>query len=241
MNLVHERIMKKPVFVIKFGPPASGKSTIVSKCFPLLTHKSIGINDYVERNTGFVQNSLRLARQTPGFSEKLAAGNANLAKKGIDVYMTYRKLYSKQHNQDLHNTVLMKQNVSFETTGISGFPDWLWDKYPGIHQYQVVLLFPIVPAAVAYKRYIQRAKTMVKNGQGFRFGSTYTQFLQMYIQIYLNFLDDFKAFTKRHKNVKVFLVDETQERVCKQPTQAGIQRLYMEMFHANQQLRIQSP
>lgn len=98
MNLVHERIVKKPVFVIKFGPPASGKSTIVSKCFPLLAHKSIGINDYVERNTGFVQNSLRLARQTPGFSGKLAAGNANLAKKGIDVYMTYRKLYSKQHN-----------------------------------------------------------------------------------------------------------------------------------------------
>jgi hypothetical protein len=228
--------MKKPTFVIKFGPPASGKSTVISKCMSFHVNRVIGINDYIEKDPGFKRNSMRLARQTPMFANKLSRGNANLAKRGKEVYMTYRQRYSRQHNKDMRDAIQLRQNISFETTGISGFPDWLWDVFPELNEYQVIVLFPVLPASVAYKRYIQRAKKMVNEGIGFRFGSTYKQFIDMYIKIYVRFLEEHQAFLARRSNVSMFIVYDTPDKSvrCKRPDRKGLERVMIELQNAMQ-------
>lgn len=188
---------KRPVFVIKFGPPASGKSTVDRECGVHKIDTHVGINDYVERNKGFVEESMSLARSTN------ARFDNKLAKRGFDVYQKYRRLYDNQHDHDLKRAVQQRQNVSFETTGTGGFPNWLWT-HLDLSAYDVVLMFPVVPAATAYQRYVQRAKRMLADKKGVRFGSTYPQFLAQYIKIYENFLNGYTSFVAKH-NVKVYV------------------------------------
>ena len=178
-----------PVLVIKFGPPASGKSTVARDCRVRKIDTHIGINDYVERNKGFVRESLAVG---------IKNNNANVAKRGFDVYQKYRRLYDEKHDEDLRRAVQRRQNVSFETTGTGGFPHWLWT-HLDLSAYDVVLLFPVVSAPTAYQRYVQRAKRMAAEKKGVRFGSTYAQFLKQYIKIYENFLNGYQDFTKKAK------------------------------------------
>lgn len=201
-------------FVIKYGPPASGKSQILQKCLPQLVHKpirEISINDYVEKNQRFIQKSNAIAKQKGVTQQNMktltnAVLNETFVQSLMNVYANVRGTKNKLHNINL-NSALQKQQpvITFETAGRSGLMrsiGWL-TKLQGMENYKMILIFPVVPVDVAWERYVRRAFDMFSRGQGIRLGSTQKQFYGQYINTYNNFLQEIKTLHKTYPNIEV--------------------------------------
>lgn len=205
---------RKPVFVIKWGPPASGKGSaavkkaIESLGYPMETYVNFNIDDVVEATKYFIEESNRRAR-------KYLANvnvNANNVNKVVDALNTikqnnavaigkpYRQIrngigssgkrLSNKLDIFLQQAISLRKNITFETTGIGGFPDWIFTN-KGLNKtnYDIHIVFPLVPFNVTWERYRRRAALMLRSGKGFRFASWKEEALSQYRKSYDKFLD----------------------------------------------------
>lgn len=208
----------RPNFVIKWGPPASGKgsadvkSAIESLGQPLSSYIQIGIDDLVESVKYFKNESTNRARKI--FTNR---GNVNLtnensivkflnkiteenAKKLGNVYLGIRNTpgsngskLSNKLNSILEQSIKLGKNITFESTGIGGWPSWLFtNRGLKAHNYNVHIVFPLAPFELTWQRYRQRAAYQFLRGKGIRFASTKRSARSQYIESYNQFENLFR-------------------------------------------------
>jgi hypothetical protein len=211
----------KPNFIIKWGPPASGKGsqavkdTIASMGWPLDTYVNFNIDDAVQATELFKRESTRRAqeylnkvRNDPnkknlnlttinGIVNALNTINSNSALKIGKAYTNIRngvgtngrKLGAKM-DAFLQQAIELRKNITFETTGMGGFPEWLFSQ-KGLSDtnYNIHIIFPIVSFETSWARYRRRAAEMlIRNRAGFRFASWKDEARKQYRKSYDKFL-----------------------------------------------------
>lgn len=204
----------KPVFVIKWGPPASGKGSVAVKDFikslgyPLDTYVNFNIDDVIEATNYFIEESnrrarnyLKIANPTPNNENKIVAAlNKINFNNSIRLGKTYTNIrnglgssgtkLSNKLNIFLQQAIELRKNITFETTGMGGFPDWLFtERGLSATNYDIHIVFPLVPFEVTWERYRRRAAKMLIAKKGFRFASWRDGAIKQYRQSYDKFLD----------------------------------------------------
>jgi len=194
-----------PKFIIKYGPPASGKGSgpvrgvIESLGDPISSYININVDDAVESTQVFKNRSRALVNRllvkpnSPDFNTFLNKASVNQVAAFSKAYTNVRfskntrgmDIGAKMDNL-LKQALQAKKNVTFETTGGGGFPSWIWDWLgPLLSGYKIVVIFPTVPFEETWRRYKMRPTQAYKNGGGFRFGSTKSQLRKVYRDSYL--------------------------------------------------------
>lgn len=170
---------KTPIFVLKYGPPASGKGSkhvkdvIESFGDDIDTYVHFNVDDMVEGERRFKNNTTALVPTLFGpendankvlneVTEKNVKPFSNVylgIKKNLDVKTKITKLKDR--------AIEIRMNITYEMTGSSGWPSWTSDIS---RVYKVKVVFPVVHFEVLWSRYKKRAIKMYKEGKGFRFG-----------------------------------------------------------------------
>jgi hypothetical protein len=199
----------KPKFIIKYGPPASGKGSAMVRSIieklgdPLNSYININVDDAVEA-TNLFKNKSRALVNNLAVKPNSKDFNAFLNKASIKEVEKFSKAYTdirfgknskgvdigmKMDNL-LQQAVAAHKNVTFETTGGNGFPSWIWSWLKSnLKDYQIVLIFPTVPFQETWRRYKSRPTKNYMAGGGFRFASTKQQLRQTYRSSYLYMSD----------------------------------------------------
>lgn len=216
----------KPLFVIKYGPAASGKSSLpVRKWFQSVKVQyedvlHINIDDIVE-SVGFFRTKSRQVAAKVFSSKNLTKLTANEIDPLSSVYTSVRTTknskglsLTNKFDRLLLHALQSKVHVSIETTGSMSWPQWLfqgeyrkWLKF-----YRVVVIFPLVPVDVGYRRYVQRAKRMYYNNasSGVRLGLTRDQYKKTYDASYKHFQDAMKDTKQTAMIDGVYLLADEQ-------------------------------
>jgi len=224
----------KPNFIIKWGPPASGKTqglkaTIEQLGAPLNSYINFSVDDPIEAATYFRNATLRIAN---GYFNNVNKNENSIVKKlnGITNKNaeTFRRVYGdvrKTRNNNGRtfgnklNTMILaamerRVNITFETTGSSdnvwgvpAWPGWLWTKFPQLSSvYNVIILFPMVPFETTWDRYRRRAAQMYLKRDGFRFAASKRQLFNLYFTSYVNFTRNMSSIVKMDKVSRVIVV-----------------------------------
>jgi hypothetical protein len=195
----------QPKFIIKYGPPASGKgsgavrSVIENLGDPISSYININVDDAVEATQAFTNRSRALVNRllvkpnSPDFNKFLNRAPVNQVAAFAKVYTDVRfskntkglDIGAKMDNL-LQQSLKARKNITFETTGGGGFPSWIWSWLgPLLKGYKIVVVFPTVPFEETWRRYKMRPVQAYKNGKGFRFASTKAQVRKLYRDSYL--------------------------------------------------------
>lgn len=225
----------RPVFIIKYGPPASGKSSqpminvIKSFGYELNTYIHVNVDDVVESIKIFQNesmkifqkrlNSNKLKKDQITITKKLNNVSNNNAKMLLTPYVTTRYnsrlKIEKQIDELMKDAIMARKNISFETTGSTGFPFWIFNVLqPGINKYQIKILFPLVDCSEGWRRYKTRAVKSYLKKKWVRFGLSRRQYTEHYIKSYRNFLEGKIGMNSgRHglvaRNPKYFVVSRS--------------------------------
>lgn len=203
----------KPNFVIKWGPPASGKGSqavkdvIASLGWPLDTYVNFNIDDVVEATNYFKEESNRRARNylarvgvvnIQNENKVVAALNTIKQNNALILGKPYSQIrngvgqsgkLSTKLNTFLENAISLRKNITFETTGMGGFPNWLFtERGLSNKNYDIHIVFPLVPFNVTWERYRRRAAQMLARGKGFRFASWKDEAIKQYQKSYDKFI-----------------------------------------------------
>lgn len=226
---------KKPIFIIKWGPPASGKSSppiknkILEFGYDLNSYLHLNIDDLVESTSAFQKSSSNLMRNKiknvmdKGAIEKfLNNANSESVAEFAKTYTNVRFTKNKNgkhlgHKMDnlLEQALQNKVNITFETTGAgrpgnnigTGWPEWLWKYFPSIENYQVIIIFPVVDFETTWKRYKGRAANMYIAKRGVRFASTRNDLQENYKISYRNFLHAYEKNVMNGKVERIIVVE----------------------------------
>jgi hypothetical protein len=195
----------QPKFIIKYGPPASGKgsgavrSVIESLGDPVSSYININVDDAVEATKAFrnrsraLVNRLTVKPNSPDFNAFLNRASTNEVAEFAKVYTSIRfsknskglDIGAKMDNL-LTQALKAHKNITFETTGGNGFPTWIANWLGTLLKgYKIVVIFPTVPFEETWRRYKLRPTQVYKNGGGFRFASTKSQVRKIYRDSYL--------------------------------------------------------
>jgi hypothetical protein len=197
---------RNPKFIIKYGPPASGKGSDAVKSLikdlgdPLNTYININVDDAVESTEMFTRTSRDLVKNIKNIKNLETFLNDATPEEVSRLAKTYtnirfgkntkgRTIGNKMDNL-LTQALQAKKNVTFETTGGVGFPIWL-RKSPFkelLEGYQIIIIFPLVPFEETWRRYKMRPIEVYRKGGGFRFASTKSELHKVYINSYNNFI-----------------------------------------------------
>jgi len=215
---MHRPGSRRPKLVIKWGPPASGKGspamtrTIEAEGDPITSYININVDAAVESTLAFRNESRQLfekwvGTKFPGRSIR-SISNAEIVNKLGEIMRrnaeklgipygrvrttaniwTGKPIGNKQ-DELLGIAIKNKKNITFETTGQAGWPDWLFVKYPALKtDYKVIVIFPMVPFTTAWKRYRGRPLASYRKGEGFRFASNRSTLRETYMACYEQFI-----------------------------------------------------
>jgi hypothetical protein len=200
------RATGKPIFVIKYGPPASGKGSgavrqiIENLGQPLRSYMNFNVDDVVESTQYFNKTSRDLVNNLL-VRPNSANFNKFLNKASVDEVAKFSKVYtdvrfaknSSGRNIGAKMDDLLKRavekgvNITFETTGGGSFPSWIWGwLQKDLKKYKIVIVFPTVPFNEIWRRYKMRPTQQYLRGGGFRFASTKAQVRKVYRDSYLH-------------------------------------------------------
>tara|TARA_Y100000389_G_scaffold129703_1_gene127170 strand:+ start:1442 stop:2167 length:726 start_codon:yes stop_codon:yes gene_type:complete len=169
-----------PIFVLKYGPPASGKGSkqvrdvIESFGFDIDTYVHFNVDDIVEGERRFVNNTMVVVPTLFGPKNDANKILDEVTEKNVkpfsNVYLGIKKnLNVKAKITRLKDLAIEKRlNITYEMTGSSGWPTWTSDI--SRKGYKVKVLFPVIHFEDLWSRYKKRAIKMYKEGKGFRFG-----------------------------------------------------------------------
>lgn len=146
----------RPVFMITYGPPASGKSSALNLvCEDLgVDPKSVVgvlIDDVVERTPGYLETSREVWDR---YQDK---DDPQLTKELGDVYFDYRKTFGILGETVLNTAIARRNNIAWETTGAN--IDWTVKTIneAKLQGYLVVLIYPFVFLDDLKKRAVLRS------------------------------------------------------------------------------------
>jgi hypothetical protein len=163
----------RPIFLIKYGPPGSGKSSadklIETFGVPIDQYVNIALDDMVTSVRSYRRNTQKLYKRYTNegkpFNTNFYAGiNTAFAKAkntknalGLSIDEKRKLLFQK--------SIDLGKNIIFETTGSSSKPgvDYLaefLDAVPPI--YQVILIYPVVKADILQGRVRGRAEAQLR-------------------------------------------------------------------------------
>ena len=200
----------QPKLVIKYGPPASGKSSInhiVEQVGgdPVNSYININVDDAVESTEYFKRRSRIMIQRLVGNrnpTEQMLrnflnhATNKEISKLG-KVYTNVRgtKNLSGSKISDKIDGLIQKaveagKNIMFETTGSNAFPNWLF-QYIQNSNYKAFIVFPMAPFQLTWQRYKNRPVRNYLTGGGFRFASSKSNLAQTYRLSYNHFINAF--------------------------------------------------
>lgn len=163
----------RPIFLIKYGPPGSGKSSADK----LITSFGVPMSDYVNIALDDMVTSVRSYRRTTKkLHNRYKAENRNF---NAEFYAGINKAFANAKNAPnalglsidakrkllLQKSIDLGKNIIFETTGSSSKPgeDYLaefLDAVPPI--YQVILIYPVVRPDILKERVQVRATEQLK-------------------------------------------------------------------------------
>jgi hypothetical protein len=222
----------QPNFILKWGPPASGKgSHAVAEAIealgqPMSSYIKIGIDDLVESTTYFKKESLHRAQNVfnaaRGTKRQVNSTNTNSIIKFLNkipennalkiggVYTGIRETVgsngaklSNKLNDALKEAIKQRKNITFETTGMTGWPLWLFDPESPFglkaYNYNIHIVFPLVPFLITWRRYRQRAAYQFRAGKGIRFAASRGTLRQQYVASYREFENLFRK--ARNNNI----------------------------------------
>lgn len=216
----------KPILIIKYGPPASGKGSagvrqvIESFNYPSSSYININVDDVVESIKKFKNNSrkvlnnkgLTTAEQINNLLNKATNENAKrFSKAYVNTRFNKNLSIPKQMDLLLQNAVNARKNITFETTGATGFPFWLFKYINGLEKYDIRIIFPLVECSEGWRRYKKRPTNSYLRGNVFRFGVSKRAYAEGYIKSYNEFLKAENILKKDRKfsgKVKSIVVDQ---------------------------------
>ena len=224
----------KRKFIIKWGPPASGKGSSLVKAAiarlgdPMSSYWQFGIDDAVEFTNYFKTVSQALAKERFGNLNNINKMMNSLNGITNEAAMAFGKPYtnvriavnangkvlSNKLNFMIKAAILANENITFETTGtlpgVTGaprnietpWPTWIWRNSANsfFSNYNLIIVFPMVPFKETWRRYRMRAISSYKRGEGFRFASSKNQLRNSYQQSYTTF---FRNLTNAEKMARV--------------------------------------
>jgi len=139
---------RRPIFYIKYGPPASGKGSIMAKAIAKdgLTEQSlitVEVDSIIESNPGYIKQRTELMNNSD------TDGKSAL-------YWKYRGEADVISDQILNEALLGDFDIAWETTG--GTIAWTIREIKRIQKqgYDVTLVYPLVPADVLVQRSLDR-------------------------------------------------------------------------------------
>lgn len=223
----------KPNFIIKWGPPASGKTQslkglIAQLGSPLNSYINFSVDDPIEKASYFRNQSLRIANN---YFKNLTKNENTLVQKLNRVTNAntepFKRVYSRVRyaannkgrsfgnklNDLLFDAIDKRLNITFETTGssksvwdIPAWPGWIWTKYPNLSSiYNVVIMFPLAPFETTWERYRRRAVQMYLKREGFRFAASKRQLLDAYLTSYMGFIRNLSSVQRMAKVSRVIV------------------------------------
>lgn len=229
----------KPNFIIKWGPPASGKTVSLSAVISSLgqnknSYINFSVDDPVEASNYFKRESLRLANNYLTGTNKTENAIVSKLNKIINknvkpfanVYSRVRlagnnngRSFGNKLDIMLDDAIKARRNITFETTGssrsvsnIPAWPGWIFAKHPNLASiYNVILVFPLVPFETTWDRYRRRATKMYLARNGFRFAATKKQLFNSYLTSYVNFTRNLNSAAKMSRIKKVIVVPHKGE------------------------------
>lgn len=186
-----ETKIKHSYFIIKYGPPASGKNFIVSDLqerLSIRTYIDIDVDSYVKH---LVTESMK-----------------DTINDVIDqqTYWSFRKQADTISDAVLHNALEKGDHIMWETTGNS--VEWTIDNVIPLvrkHQYQIVLAFPFSTLTTMQKRCKSRAQAAIctKRYLGNIKSNSDENFVKLYeycdyVYIYFNDDDELKLIFEKN-------------------------------------------
>eukprot|EP00457_Paulinella_chromatophora_P003708 gb/GEZN01003716.1/.p1 GENE.gb/GEZN01003716.1/~~gb/GEZN01003716.1/.p1 ORF type:complete len:569 (+),score=49.06 gb/GEZN01003716.1/:84-1790(+) len=174
---------RKPILLITYGPPGSGKSTVVKS---FLSHESLPpqeawIDCNIDRLISSYDKAVPVLQQlTLDQCQRCHVGNEHeldsdlgdechpaiekwLHARANEVYLEAYPRLSRVNDQLIETGFELRKNILFETTasrqaGLVGLGGLLWATSAAKkHGYKVVLIYPVVNADYLYKRIKTRA------------------------------------------------------------------------------------
>ena len=143
-----------PSFIIKYGPPGSGKSTITSD---LIRKLKIPKNTLVDVNVDDIIHSNKK------FEEDIA--KASSASERQSIYQKYRKPADVISDTLLNTCLINKYNISWETTGNT--ISWTVREIDRIRKngYNIILIYPYTTNRNIFERIKKRSQVSANNAQ----------------------------------------------------------------------------
>lgn len=222
---VNNKNRPKPIFIIKYGPPASGKGSkqtldVIRSIAPLESFVNINIDDVIESMPYFKNKSREIVQTYLSKKKLLGAKNINFKNHNFkrNVLISISKLYMglrKTGNPTINNkldTVLtsslqQRRNIIIETTGGYGFPLWIFNNLGKLLEpYTVYLVFPLVQFKLLLNRYRKRPVNSYIRGGPFRMTSNAKNLKNQYITSYKEFIK-YTNFLK-NKGVQIRTVNQ---------------------------------
>jgi hypothetical protein len=176
---------KNPHFIIKYGPPASGKGSSAVK--KEIENLGISINDCIIFDTDKVIESLQNYRNETFnlYSKTDKSSLDNIMPELSKIYFEKRttknksgKSISNKMDNLFMKSMQARQNIIFETTG-QNFNDynpiiWVLDmlksaqkKYPDSKPYLITVIYPVVNEEIIYKRINSRTGSQLSRNPPF--------------------------------------------------------------------------
>lgn len=146
----------RPNFIIKWGPPASGKTTVIRRILPTLgwpakSYINFSVDDPIEASSYFRNTSQNLAAKYLANTNKnqnsiVARLNRTTNANATAFGKVYRNVRGALNNNSLSfgrkldkmmmDALKARMNITFETTGSTedifgqpAWPSWIWEKY----------------------------------------------------------------------------------------------------------------
>jgi predicted ABC-type ATPase len=166
-----------PYFIVTYGPPGSGKTSIVRRflqqeglkmeqtIWTLVDDVVAALPEFQVKMTELVENAKITSKESKhpvDDLDTLSKNEAALNKKKSDLYQKYRPTGDVGSNQIMNRALASRFNIIYETTGASvGWTIGILENAIR-HGYRIVVLYPFVPRSTLETRLQHRSSTTLQ-------------------------------------------------------------------------------